>query len=484
MLARRALLILGIVGVALLLVAAWNGSLRRQVAQATEPLRVANHEILDSKAFLDSVIESLPVAIFGKDPQKGFIFTLWNARSEQIFGLRKEDVLGKTDSDFFPKTQVDSFREKDLEVIRAGKTLDIANEQILSRSLGLITLQTRKVPLFDEAGAPILLLGISENITERLTLEEALRQAQKLESLGVLAGGIAHDFNNLFTAMLGNLGLATLHIPEGNPAIPYLRNAEATALRAAELTHQLLAYSGKGMFVVKPMDLGKAAREIASLLKVSISKKVNLRFEFPEGLPLIMADPAHLQQVMMNLVTNASEAIGDVEGEILLATRAVEVDALQAAVLHPGSPIAPGRYVILCVKDNGAGMTPEILSRIFDPFFTTEFSSRGLGMSAMLGILRAHHAGISIQSAPGQGAEFCLYFPAEGATVREAPAPSTPVAKRPTPGGTVILVEDEPEILQATGAMLRKAGFTVLEAMDGVQALESYRQHPGSIRSS
>lgn len=480
-LARRILVALAVVVAALVLTMVWIRSLRRQVLQATTRLRRANREIREREAYLDTVIESLPVAIFGKDPRNGYAFTLWNAQSEAMFGLRKEEVLGKTDYDFFPKEQADFFRAKDQDVIRERRTLEIPEEQIQSRSHGEITLHTRKLPLFDESGEPFLLLGISENITEQRSMEEALRQAQKLESLGVLAGGIAHDFNNLLTAMLGNLGLASLQAPEGHSVQPYLRNAEATALRAAELTRQMLDYAGRGVFVVKSLDLSRAAGDMASLLKVSISKKITLRFEFSEGLPRIQADPAQLQQVVMNLVTNASEAIGESRGEIHLATGMVELDAAQAAALHPGSPIPPGHYVTLTVKDDGSGMPPEVLSRIFDPFFTTKFSGRGLGLSAMLGILRAHRAGIGIQSEPDQGTEFRIYFP-KGITNAQDDAVPEPPAAPPQERGTVLLVEDEPEIRQSTSSLLRQSGFDVLEASDGVEACDCYRRERARIR--
>ncbi|HEX9011287.1 MAG TPA: transporter substrate-binding domain-containing protein [Holophagaceae bacterium] len=481
-LARRALAILGIVAAALILVAIWNRSLRRQVTQATARLHQANQEIRDREAHLDAVIQNLPVAIFGKDPRRNYEFTLWNARSEQIFGFGKAEVLGRSDHDLFPMRQAAFFRAKDEEVVRSGRILDIPEERVLSRSLGEIILHTRKVPLFDATGTPILLLGISEDITDQRTMEEALRQAQKLESLGVLAGGIAHDFNNLLTAILGNLGLAGLHAPEGHPARPFLRSAEATTLRAAELTRQMLAYSGKGVFEVRPVDLNQAAGEMASLLKVSISKKVALRFQFAEGLPAIEADAAQLQQVVMNLVTNASEAIGEEEGEILLATGRAELDAAQAAALHPGSPIPPGPYVFLRVEDSGAGMTPEVLSRIFDPFFTTKFSGRGLGLSAMLGILRAHHAGIGIRTEPGRGTEFSLYFPESYPVAPPAAAPSgspPPLRGR----GTILIADDEPEVRATTAAVLREAGFEVLEAADGQEAVELWQRGAERIRA-
>jgi CheY-like chemotaxis protein len=310
-----------------------------------------------------------------------------------------------------------------------------------------------------------------------------MRQTQKLESLGVLAGGIAHDFNNLLTAILGNLSLIAMREEEGGSLQPYLANAEATTLRAAELTRQMLAYAGRGEIRVHPLDLSLAASDMASLLKVSISKKVALAFDFGEALPLVLADSAQLQQVVMNLVTNASEAIGDAPGEIRLATGLAQLEPHHLSQLHAGSPVPAGTYVTLSVRDTGAGMSPEVLSRIFDPFFTTKFSGRGLGLSAMLGILRAHGAGIRIQSELGQGSEFRIYFPpcdlhpgGGGAPLEGQAAPASP-----HPRGTVLVVDDEPEVRTATADLLREAGFEVLEAVDGIDACESYRRHADRI---
>ncbi|HJW31879.1 MAG TPA: transporter substrate-binding domain-containing protein [Holophagaceae bacterium] len=479
-LARWTLAIFILLGLALGVAAIWNASLRRQVAQATLKLQAANEEILARESHLDRIIEALPLAVFGKDPRRGFAFTLWNARSEQMFGLRKADVLGKTDHDLFPKEESDAFRAADEATVREGRIIDIPEEPITSHALGEIILHTLKVPLTDERGETWMLLGISEDITARIRLEENLRQTQKLESLGVLAGGIAHDFNNLLTALLGNLLLAHDSLPGGHPAGTQLERAEQIALKAADLTRQMLAYAGKGVFLPRPVDLNQAAREMASLLEVSISKMVRLRFSFAQDLPPILADSAQLQQVLMNLVTNASEAIGDREGEIHLGTSLETLDEARVAALHPSAPIPAGTYVALRVSDTGAGMEADVRSRIFDPFFTTKFSGRGLGLSAMIGILRTHGAGIGLESAPGEGTTFRLYFPVSTAHLESAspdPAPG-PALVAPT---TVLLVEDEPAVRQATASLLRQAGYEVLEAADGVEGCARYRETKAAI---
>jgi len=317
-------------------------------------------------------------------------------------------------------------------------------------------------------------LGYMLDITERLQVEEALRQSQKLESLGILAGGIAHDFNNLLTVVLGNLNLAQMNLSEAAPAQPYLARMEATVLRATELTKQMLAYSGRGHFLVKPQDLNGVVQEVTHLLEVSIPKKIRLRFDLEPGLPAIQADAAQIQQVVMNLVTNAADAIGDREGAIHLTTSSALLDEQDLHSAYTIEPLAPGRYVLLEVADTGIGMAPEVLARIFDPFFTTKTTGRGLGLSAMLGILRGHGAGLRIHSEVGRGSSFRLCFPASG-------EPAT--AADPIPGGTaaprlrgrVLLVDDEDLILQTIGAALGAMGLEVSTARDGLEALERFR---------
>ena len=314
---------------------------------------------------------------------------------------------------------------------------------------------------------------------QRRNLEIQFQQAQKLESLGVLAGGIAHDFNNLLTAVLGNLNLAQFNLSPESPAAPFLENAEKTVLKASDLTKQMLAYSGKGRFVVKLHDINEVVQEMAHLLQVSISKKALLRLNLAEGLPPIEADGAQFQQVIMNLVTNASEALGDREGVIAISTGLADLDAASIASIFPAQPLAPGPYVILEVSDTGQGMSPEVMARIFDPFFTTKPTGRGLGLSAMLGILRGHRAGLKIYSEPGRGSSFKAFFPAAGG----CPAPRED-ADRPQEGaltGTVLLVDDEPAVLETIGPALEALGLRVIPARDGLEAVDHFRADPGAV---
>ena len=342
---------------------------------------------------------------------------------------------------------------------------------------------TTIVPFLDADGKPVQFVAIRADVTQRKEGEEALRQSQKLESLGMLAGGIAHDFNNLLTAIIGNCNLGSMSLPPESPAHPYLDQIEKASLRAADLTKQMLAYAGKGKVMVVNMDLNRLVHEIAQLLSVSISKKASLRFDLAEYLPQVLADPTQIQQVVMNLVTNASEAIGEEDGgTITLRTSVQTLDRNYISMALPAIPLTPGRYVILEVSDSGCGMTPEVIARIFDPFFTTKFTGRGLGLSALLGILRSHGGSLKVYSEPGRGTSMQVYLPAVTPAESEDAPPAAEVeleghARR----GTMLLVDDENGARAVAVAMANRMGYVVVEASDGLEAVGIFNQRKGEF---
>jgi len=305
---------------------------------------------------------------------------------------------------------------------------------------------------------------------ERQLMEQQMQHVQKLESLGLLAGGIAHDFNNLLTAMLGHLNLAQSRLSPESPAHPSLGNLERIIHRTSELTRQMLAYSGKGRFLVQNRDLNQVIREMLHLLEVSISKKVALRLGLA-GVPVpIQADAAQIQQVLMNLVTNAADAIGDQEGTIRITTAVTALDRAYLDQVFQGQELRPGTYAVMEVQDSGCGMSPEVLSRIFDPFFTTKPSGHGLGLSATLGILRGHHAGLRIYSEPGRGSTFKVLFPiADGVAAEEGPGAPAPVSLA---GLRVLVVDDEEILRESTAEALQSLGVEVVLARDGQEAVD------------
>jgi two-component system, cell cycle sensor histidine kinase and response regulator CckA len=317
---------------------------------------------------------------------------------------------------------------------------------------------------------------------ERQDTLTKMLHVQRLESLGVLAGGIAHDFNNLLTAIMGNAALARDYMPGTNQAREYLGRIEKTSRRAADLCQQMLAYSGKGRFVIKPINLSELVEEMTHLLHVSIGKSIMLRLELPKELPAIDADVAQVQQVVMNLVTNASEAIGDKRGAITVATGLMDVDAQDLDSLGVEEQLQPGQYVYLEVSDTGCGMDDATQQRIFDPFFTTKFTGRGLGMAAVRGIVHGHNGAIKVYSEPGKGSSFKVMFPCSSEEAAIDMKASPPQDESTWQGqGTVLVVDDEESIREIAAMALERAGFKVMQAADGVEGVQVFRKHHEEI---
>jgi len=339
---------------------------------------------------------------------------------------------------------------------------------------------------WDCSGEIVTLRGTIQDITERKhaeqekqALEHQLLHAQKLESLGVLAGGIAHDFNNILAIIVGHCSLAQM---DGPNAAQHFPEIEKAAERAAGLCRQMLAYAGKEKSVQKEVNVGEQIREMAAMLSATTSKNVTLRQHLAADLPPIMADPSQIRQVLMNLFINASEAIGQAQGEVNVTLAKRSLGAGEQVKDHLGNAIPSGSYLCLEVADNGCGMDEEVRRRVFEPFYTTKFTGRGLGMSAVLGIITAHRGGLQFFSEPGKGTTFRIYLPigagdgAAGQTVKPL-APTASWRGR----GTILLVEDEVSLMLVARDMLRALGFSTVEACHGKEALELYEKHSADL---
>lgn len=403
-----------------------------------------------------------------------------NPAQWKTYGLTGDTLSGHDLEEVLPPEEARRISEHYRRCLDGG--VPITYQETADLPTGRRTFQTLLVPIPASDGTLQHLVGTSRDITELIRREESLREAQKLESLGLLAGGIAHDFNNLLAAILGNLNLAQAQVPEGAPLKTYLERAERTVLRASELTKQLLAYSGKAPFEVKPQDLNALVREWTHLLSVTVSKQIRLDLDLTEPLPPIQGDTAQLQQVILNLVTNAGEAIGDREGRIRIHTRCqiLRDEDLQGTI--PSCPLQPGPHVVLEVSDDGSGMPIEVQERMFDPFYSTKGSGRGLGLSALLGILRSHHGGLKLRSQPGKGTTFTLFFPTTEAPC-PCPCPSPQPSQVPqTYAGSVLVAEDEPLVREFTCGALELMGFQTVATSDGEEALEAFKKDPFRFR--
>jgi PAS domain S-box-containing protein len=435
---------------------------------------------------LDLLVEQSPLAVieWGLD----FKITEWNAAAVRIFGFQRPETLGKSITELIVPREIRPSVQSVLQALLQGMGGTHNVNDNLTLDGRRITCQWHNTALVDRSGKIVGGVSMGQDITEqkrteehRKKLEDQMQQVQKLESLGVLAGGIAHDFNNLLMAILGNADLALAELPSHSPGRDHIREIEIASRRAADLCRQMLAYSGKGRFIVETVSLSDLVGEMVHLLKTSISKKALLNLNLEKNLPNIRADITQIRQIVMNLVINASEAIGERSGVITVSTGAMECPADYLREVYLNENLTPGFYVWLEVSDTGCGMDAATKSRIFEPFFTTKFTGRGLGLSAVLGIVRGHKGALKIYTEQGKGTTFKLLFPAnkDDATGRKnAPDSMATWNGRNT---TILLVDDE-ETIRATGKMLlTRLGFNVLLANDGREAIGVYEQHRNEI---
>ncbi|HEV2447515.1 MAG TPA: PAS domain S-box protein [Candidatus Sulfopaludibacter sp.] len=405
------------------------------------------------------------------------IIRFWSRGAEEMYGWSSEEALGRVSHQLLQSVFPESLEEIGRS---AGKHGHWEGEMLQSRKDGSqIRVSSRWAVRHDGSGTPLGFLEINTDITEKRRIEEQLRHTQKLESLGVLAGGVAHDFNNLLTGILGNASLALDKLGAQHPDRLLIEEVMKAAERAADLTRQLLAYAGKGRFVMRTVNLSRLVREIGGLVQTSIPKVVQLRLQLADTLPGIDADPGQLQQIVMNLVINGAEAIGPEGGTVLVRTGVQQVDQQYIATMSAtAGALQPGEYVCLEVHDTGCGMDAETLQKIFDPFFTTKFAGRGLGLSAVLGIVNAHRGALRVYSEPGQGTTFKVLFPGSRRPLEAAPSESMADLAG---SGTVLVVDDEEVVRQTARHTLERYGYLTVSASDGASALDLYRRLQSEI---
>jgi PAS domain S-box-containing protein len=449
-----------------------DGKVTRWVGTNTDitEQRKIEEALATSESRLRALLESASEGVVAID-ESGRI-TLVNAKTEELFGYSRDELLGQPLGIMLP--------ERYRSAHAAHERNYFADPRTKSKSVGLDLWGRKKdgteVPLevslsAVEQGGSHLALALITDITERKYAEERQRQAQKLESLGLLAGGVAHDFNNLLVGVIGNASLAQNFLRPGHPASELLERIIRSGEQAAHLTRQMLAYAGKGRFLIEPINLSQLIPEISGLVQPAIPKKIRAQLALAPDLPLIEADRGQIQQVFMNLVLNAAEAIGDQTGLITVTTGVQDIDDFDG--------LASGQYVFLEVRDTGCGMDDEIKARIFDPFFSTKFTGRGLGLAAVAGIVRGHRGAIRVSSSPGNGSSFTILFP----IAAKAPGIVAVAAQKTSlhGTGTVLVVDDEAAVLELARQSLECYGYTVLVAESGRAAIDIFKQHHSEI---
>jgi PAS domain S-box-containing protein len=461
----------------------WDG-----IEQDITERKQAEERLRESEQRFRDIVESMGDWLVELD--SSWRVTYSSPQVEQLLGYTPEEMLGTSPMETVAPEERARLAAVMAEFLEGKRRIRDFEVWHLRKDGQPVCLSVSGVPLFDAGGAVCGMRSITQDVTqrkraeaERRAIETKMHQAQKLESLGILAGGIAHDFNNLLAAVLGNAELALAELPPAASARESVEQIQKAALHAAELTRQMLAYAGRGSLAVQPVSVQEVVRDISQLLGSSISKRHALVLGLAEALPAVEADPAQLRQIVMNLVINASEAIGERDGVISLRT----------AVLGPGEDVAgdvaigdlpEARHVLLEVTDTGAGMDAATLARIFDPFFSTKYAGRGLGLAAVLGIMRRHGGALRVRSRPGAGSVFSALLPARE---NAGPAPVSGTGAEHFPAwrgaGTLLLVDDEETVRSMASRMLRAMGFEVVLAGDGMEALARLEAEGGRIRA-
>ena len=459
-----------------------DGRLFDELQRMAARLRDLERDLEQSRLLLSSVPEAVMIA----DPEGRVSY--WNDAAAALFGWTAAEMVGRRLEERFPEPTRAGISDI-LQSVRDGREF-VGEWEDFRKDGTRLWIDTRIRGITDSHGRVVAIVEIARDVTsrkraehERHTLEARLLQVKNLESLGVLAGGVAHDFNNLLTSVLGNTDLALAHLPPSSPARPHLKHIEYAAQRAADLARQMLAYSGRGQFVIRPTCLGEVVHTRLSFIESALPDHVTLETALAPSVPPIDGDADQLAQLLMNVIVNAIEAIGESPGTIRVATGQIHCGRETLASMYLDEHLREGEYAFLEITDTGCGMPPEIQARIFEPFFTTKFTGRGLGLAAVLGILRGHGGAVRVTSEPGRGTTMRLLFPARGLWNAAPPDPSgaapAPATASPEPSGAILVIDDEETVRSVARMILERAGFTVVTAASGSEGIARFREAGG-----
>jgi PAS domain S-box-containing protein len=432
--------------------------------------KAAQEALSVSESRLRAVIDSARDAIFIKGRDHRYIVA--NRAMSELFGVPMERILGATDRDLFPDEAADHIEKVDRRVFQ-GETIE--EEMARPVTAAVYVFHTIKVPLRNDRGEITGLCGIARDITERKHLESQLLQSQKMEAVGTLAGGVAHDFNNLLSAIMGYASLLQMKMDKDNPLYSYASQILVSSEKAANLTQSLLAFSRKQVINLKPVVINDTVEKLHRLLERLIPEDVEFKIQRNSERLVVMADPGQLDQVVMNLVTNARDAMP--RGGKLTIT--VDRATVGNEFLTTHGYGKAGEYALIAISDTGIGMDSKVLEKIFEPFFTTKGVGRGtgLGLAIVYGIIKQHNGYIDVTSRPGQGSVFCVYLP----LVWLEPAEEEESAAIIGGTETILIAEDNADLCQLSVQVLEDHGYTVLAAKDGAMAVETFRRHRDEI---
>ncbi|MDA8428522.1 MAG: PAS domain S-box protein [Geobacteraceae bacterium] len=448
------------------------------VARDITERKRSEEALRQSEDFLKNIVDNIPAMVFAKDATD-LRYVAINKAGEGVFGYPREEMLGKKDHDFFPEEQAAFFSQKDREVLARGELLEIPEETIKTRSGEDRILRAKKIPLFDSQGKACYMLGIAEDITDRKHLEEQLLQSQKMEAVGQLAGGVAHDFNNILMVIMGYGNILKM-----DPALEALQKARVeqiidAAEKAAQLTRSLLSFSRKQEMNPRVAILNDLVQQVQKFLIRIIGEDIQLVTDLDPSDPLVRIDSGQIEQVLINLATNARDAMPQ-GGTLTIGTGLLAVDTSFVQAHGYGKP---GRYALITVSDTGCGMDEKTKSRIFEPFYTTKELGKGtgLGMAIVYGIIKQHNGFIHVYSEPQIGTTFRIYLPLIEMEQQEA---GEIIAPAPPKGGTetILVAEDNREVRELVREVLTSFGYVVISAEDGLEAVEKFKANRESIK--
>jgi PAS domain S-box-containing protein len=468
-----------------------NQRLRAAIADLEERFRMRECEerlhkhteaaLRESFLLYKEIFDNTAVCLFLLEvtPDGRFKLAGINRAEEQVLGLSNEEVSGRFIEEILSHELADHVTANYRRCLEAGRAIQFEDRLDLP---GGQHWHTKLIPLRNAKGVINRIIGSCVDITDlKRTQEEALAK-QNLESLGVLAGGIAHDFNNLLGGIYAQAELVETDLAAGSAASETIQTIKDSAMRGSEIVRELMVYAGKDQAnCIEPLDVSRLVEEMLGLLKVSISKHAILKTDLGKELPLAPGNASGLRQIVMNLVINASEAIGEQDGVITVTT--AHEECIEDAGFGQAAELPQGNYVRLEVSDTGSGMTEATKAKIFDPFFSTKFAGRGMGLAVVKGIVRDHGGAIQVVSTPGIGTTFRVLLPsAENRPSENRPAiPFTKLPQASAPTGIILVVEDEEVLRTAVSKALRKTGCSVLEAVDGSSARELLRAHKDDL---
>lgn len=445
--------------------------------QTEVQLQALTDELQQQAQMRDAILATSPDHFSVMDRDGRFLFA--NPLQNKSINWDYKNAAGKTWQEIGIPPLIGNHFDQDREkALKTGRS--ISRELELPGLDGPAYIEYVISPVKETNGNIPYVVITARNITESKKAAEAMYHTQKMESLGILAGGIAHDFNNLLVAMLAQTSLALAKLTPNAAAKSHIEKAITAAESATALTQQLLAYSGRGQFHTLPINLNHLVQENSYLIQITLTNNVKLQLALAADLPAIEADAAQIQQIIMNLIINAAEAMDKQHGVITVTTQAVTLSPEKAEEWpDTGQQLTPGPYVKLTVEDDGMGMDEQIIKQIFDPFFTTKFTGRGLGLAAVLGIVRGHKGALRVESQPRQGTKFEIIFPASKKIIQEKQAMNTP--SHPSSRKLVLVIDDEGPVREAVSDILDMEGIDVLQAADGLEGIDIYRSHIAEI---